>query len=73
MFWEMVEVGVNPNAFTCSTYIEGLCSHKRSDSGYEALRAFRATKWPIDTFAYTVVIRWFCSEMKLKKSSGGLI
>ena len=59
VFMEMVEVGVNPNAFN---------SHKRSDLGYETLRAFRAAKWPIDTFAYTTVIRGFCSEMKLKEA-----
>ena len=66
VFREMEEVGANPTAVMCSTYIERFCSHKRSDLDYEALRALRAAKWPIDTFAYAVVIRGFCSEIKLK-------
>ncbi|WKA13303.1 hypothetical protein VitviT2T_030618 [Vitis vinifera] len=65
-FREMEEVGVNPTALMCSTYIERFCSHKGSDLDYEAPRALRAAKWPIDAFAYAAVIRGFCSEIKLK-------
>ena len=57
---------MNPTALMCSTYIERFCSHKGSDLDYEAPRALRAAKWPIDAFAYAVVIHGFCSEIKLK-------
>ena len=42
-FTEMEEVGVNPTALMCSTYIERFCSHKGSDLDYEA-PSFKSSK-----------------------------
>lgn len=57
-----------PNAFACAAYIEALCTHDCSTSGYQLLQAWRAERFPIDAYAYSVVIRGFCDEMKIDEA-----
>ncbi|KAE8653034.1 pentatricopeptide repeat-containing protein At2g26790, mitochondrial [Cucumis sativus] len=68
IFEEMSGYGMVPNAFACAAYIEALCTHDCSTSGYQLLQAWRAELFPIDTYAYTVVIRGFCDEMKIDEA-----
>ncbi|KAA0052289.1 pentatricopeptide repeat-containing protein [Cucumis melo var. makuwa] len=60
--------GMVPNAFACAAYIEALCTHDCSTSGYQLLQAWRAERFPIDAYAYSVVIRGFCDEMKIDEA-----
>ncbi|CAL1386043.1 unnamed protein product [Linum trigynum] len=62
---EMEKCGMTPNAFTCSTYIQGLCKYHSSDSGHQALRCFLEAKVPVDEFAYSAVIRGLCRDGNL--------
>ncbi|KHF99048.1 hypothetical protein F383_20503 [Gossypium arboreum] len=70
IFQEMDEARVRPNAVAYTTYIEGLCMHGRTEFGYEVLKAWRESKIPLDdAFAYYVVIKGFCDEMKLEEAA----
>ncbi|KAL8159680.1 hypothetical protein V2J09_001217 [Rumex salicifolius] len=56
------------NEFTLTTLIEGLCLQGEADSGYKVLKSCRENKVPLAIFAYAVVIRGFCAEMKLDRA-----
>lgn len=66
---EMEEAGVTPTCFAYTTYIEGLCANHRSEFGYEVLKRCKKENVTInDEYAYVVIIRGFCEEMKLDEA-----
>ncbi|KAK9145985.1 hypothetical protein Sjap_005888 [Stephania japonica] len=70
---EMEREGIVPNAFTCTTLIEGICLHVNSSLGYELLHTWWNDGVPINAFGYNVAIRRFCSEMKLQEAEDVLL
>ncbi|KAK9748929.1 hypothetical protein RND81_02G091000 [Saponaria officinalis] len=70
---EMKDAGVNPNVYSFTIYIEGLCFNKKPDLAYEALKGWRLSSAPFDNFAYDVVVRGFCNEKRLIEAEGVLV
>ncbi|XP_056169173.1 pentatricopeptide repeat-containing protein At2g26790, mitochondrial-like isoform X2 [Syzygium oleosum] len=73
VFHHMVEAGVTPNSFAYTTYLEGLCTHRRSHLAYQVLLAWRSAGISLIDYAYTAVLRGFCTEMKLEEAEQVLV
>ncbi|KAF6139178.1 hypothetical protein GIB67_023231 [Kingdonia uniflora] len=70
---EMEKADITPDAFTYSTFVDGLCWIGKTDWGYKVLEASRGAGISIDTFGYNAVIRGFCSEMRPQEAENVLL